>query len=250
MVADRYRVSPQYDFDGYWYDTESAYGYRRHRVSVRVDDRRAALRPRLTAGYVFSQLGNEAYLAGPWLEGRLTLLHKDRSYLWAKFEAALVEAPGERYDALSGHSLQGTLSAYTPAGEGWVYGALTARYLDRGSNATTVNGKAVTLDYSYASVEPLVAASQPLPWGGLTANGSLRYEARRYADPDTWTGGARRRVDHRFTARLAVERPVWKRVDVELSWRGQVRRSNITAADYRDRDYTRNLYGVFLKGDF
>jgi tetratricopeptide (TPR) repeat protein len=251
-VADRYRVTPHYDFDGYRYDTESAYNYRRHRLYLRVDDRKGALRPRLTYGYTFSRLGGEAYVASHWLEGRLTLLRQGRRYVWAQLGAALAEAPGERYDALSGNIWEGTLSAYTPAGTGWVYGAVTARYLDRGSNATTIGGTPVTLDYSYSALAPAVVTSRPLPWR-LEGKASLRYEVRRYANPDVWGSppiGAKRRVDQRATLGLTLARPLRWGIEAELSWRGELRRSNITAADYRDRDYTRNVYGVVLKGEF
>jgi len=252
-VSDRYDLTPRYEFYGHWYHAEHAYNYRRHRVWLRLDDREGTLRPRVTWGYDFAELGGEAYLASNWLEGRLTLRRTERGRVWVRAGVSLDEAPGHQYDYLSGTSWEAVLYGSRDAlADGWIYAALRARYRDRGTANVTYGGIPVRVDYSYASIEPRVGARTDLP-GGLRTTGLLRYEVRQYLHDDTWdlpTRGSKRRLDQRVVADISISRAITRSVRLSLSWTGQIRRSNITAADYRDRDYERELYGFFLEGDW
>jgi tetratricopeptide (TPR) repeat protein len=252
-VSGRFDVTPHYDFYGHWYRTEHAYNYRRHRVWLRLDDRGGALRPRVTWGYDFAELGGDAYLASNWLDGRLTLHRGDHGGVWVRAGVALDEAPGHQYDYLSGTSWEAVLYGSRDAlADGWAYAALRARYRDRGTANVTYGGIPVRVDYSYASVEPRVGARSALPWGFRTT-AILRYEVRRYLNDDTWgnpPAGSKRRLDKRSVVDLTLSRALTEWLRLSISWTGQVRHSNITAADYRDRDYDRQVYGAFLEGDW
>jgi tetratricopeptide (TPR) repeat protein len=254
-VSGRYDLTPHYDFYGYWYDTEHAYNYRRHRVFLRLNDRRGALRPRLTWGYDFARLGGDAYLSSHWLDGRLTVRRGPGARVWVRAGVAVEEAPGQQYDYLSGASGEAVLSGYHAAlADGWVYGALRLRYRDRGTAAVTFQAVPVRVDYSYASVEPQVRARTTLP-GRLEVTGDLGYEVRRYLHDDRWTGptpGSKRRLDQRVYGGIALARALGGGLKATLSWSGEVRRSNIgnAATDYRNRDYERQLFGAFLAGDW
>jgi len=253
-VSDRYDVTPHYDFYGYWYHAEHAYNYRRHRAWLRLNDRKGALRPRLTGGYEFAELGGEAYVASSWLDGRLTVRRTPKGRVWLRARVAVEEAPGHQYDYLSGTSWEASVSAYRKGPEdGWLYGALRLRYRDRGTADLTLAGpNNVRVDYSYASVEPRLKARTHLPWR-IEVTGEAAYEVRRYLNDDTWSGpppGSKRRLDQRVTGGVSLSRPLYGPLRATLAWTGQVRRSNITANDYRDRDYERQLYGLFIEGDW
>lgn len=254
-LAGRYDLTPHYDLYGYWYDTEHAYNYRRHRAWLRLDDRQGALRPRLTWGYDFALLGGDAYLSGHWLDGRVTLRRGPGAQVWARVGVAWEEAPGQKYDYLSGTSWEAALSGYhTALADGWVYGALRLRFRDRGTAAVTFQAVPVQVDYSYAAVEPQVRARTHLP-GRLELTGEAGYELRRYLHDDAWGGptpGSKHRLDQRFDTGVALSRTLGGGVKATLSWTGQVLRSNVgdAATDYRNRDYERQLWGAFLEGDW
>ena len=164
----------------------------------------------------------------------------------------LDEAPGSQYEYLSGTEWEASLSEFGPMGErGSRYLSVALRRVDAG---TDVNGT-YRADYSYTAIAPYAYVTRLLPWWRLSFTGTGRYEFRYYANPDTWTspgpGGSRRREDHRLTATLALSRPIGHGLEVELGWEGQVRESTIgnNRNDPVDRDYTREVMGLFLKGE-
>lgn|GEM_PF-1453988 len=244
------RLTPRYDFYGHFYDKQTTYDYLRHRLLLRADWRGPALEPRLEYAYAYSELGADPYLDSHSLGTRVALRRAPGRRLWAGVAVRHDEAPLARYDYLSGTTWEGTLSAFGPAGEaGELYGSLTLRTVDRG----TVVRSTYRASYSYTGFEPYVYYSRPLPWR-MDFTGTFRYEYRRYTEADTWTsgpGGRRHRQDHRVTATLAVSRPLSRWLEVEAGWQGQVRESNIgnRMGDYADRDFTREVMGVFLRGE-
>jgi tetratricopeptide (TPR) repeat protein len=255
-LGGRFVLTPHCDLYGYWYHAEHAYNYRRHRAWLRLDDRRGALRPRLTWGYDFALLAGEAYLASHWLDGRLTLHRGEAGKVWLRLGVAIEEAPGRQYDYLSGTSWEAALSGYRDAlAHGWVYAALRLRYRDRGTDiALGQHGETAWVDYSYASVGPRLKARTDLP-ARLELTAEAGYEVRRYLSVDRWDGpdaGTKRRLDRRLVGGVTLSRPVAGPLRITLAWIGQLRRSNVGNAvtDYRDRDYERQLYGVFLEGDW
>jgi tetratricopeptide (TPR) repeat protein len=246
------RFTPRYDFYGHWYDQRTEYDYMRHWVLMRFDWRGPTLEPRLEYAYTYSVLGADPFLATHRIGGRVALSRSPGRRVWAAAHVELDEAPGTQYDFLSGTEWEGSLSLFRPWGDGGsLYASLALRRLDRGTQVTST----YRADYSYTGFEPYVYVTHLLPWWHLSFTGTGRYEFRYYANPDTWTapgpGGSRRRQDHRITATLALSRPLGHGLEVELGWEGQVRESTIGngRGDPVDRDYTREVMGVFLKGE-
>jgi len=254
-LSGRYDLTPHYDFYGYWYTNEHAYNYARHRAFLRLEDRNGALRPRLTWGYDFTLLNHDGFVSSHWLEGRLTVHRGRGSRVWVRVGVAAEEAPGHRFDYLSGTSWEAALSGYHRAlADGWLYASLRLRYRDRGTAHEVLGTTDVRADYSYAAAEPLVRAHTRLPWR-VDLTGTAAFEVRRYLNDDTWTDPAfhsKRRVDRDVTGVVTLSRPLVGALRATLSWRGQLRTSNIgnDPADYRNRDYERQIYGVFLEGDW
>ena len=246
-----YRVTSEYDFYGRWYDTETNVDYHVHRLRFRAEDRGMPLSPRL--GYTLSlgSLGGTSYLNTHQLDGRLTLSRSKDRALWGGAHVRLFDAAGASYRHLAGTEWQVIGSGAMPVmAEGRLFASVALRYLDRDD----LNGANGFRSYSYLVVEPFVRVTHPIP-GGWEFSGSLRVQFRNYADDDTWTTpavGAKQRADQRVTLLAKVSRPVYENVDVELSWRAQVNRSNIgeDVTDYENRDYTRNVVGAKLVAGF
>lgn len=257
----RFRFTPSYAFFGRWYSksSNSIVNYRSHAVRLRLDDRSRTLHPRLEYEYLFSELSGQAYLASHEVGGRLTLTGGGGRYLWAGASVKLLEAPGSRYEYLSGTDYQASLSGLAYLGEGRLYGALAALYRDRGARtlSTTVPGVGTyTTTYSYAELQPSARWTLPVALLGLGTELELglKYEYRAYADTETWdfpSAGSAKRRDHRYTTDAVLAWPLPRDLSLELSWQWQVRVSNLDdhTTNYPDRDYTKTVYGLWLRAD-
>ncbi len=253
--SGRYRITPRYDIYSYWYNTQSRYDLQVHRATLRMDDDNAPHQPRLQYTFTYGMLDRDPYQASHRISGRLTLSQKDEQKIWLSAHVDLNEAPGTRYDYLSGTAWQLALTGFdTLSEEGWLYGGVELDYKDRGTNNTTFGGVPVMVQYTYFGLKPFLFSSMPLT-ENLTFTGGVSYEHRRYLDDDIWSGatpGAKGREDHKFTGTLSVSHPLRKSVTLIASYKGQLRTSNIgdDPGDYRDRDYTRHIYSIFFKAEF
>ena len=253
--SSRYRLTPRYDIYGYWYNNQSHYDLLVQRVSLRLDDDKPPRQPRLQYTFTYGMFGRNAYEASHRVAGRLTLTQAGEQRVWLGAHVELNEAPGSRYEYLSGTELQLALTGFDTLREkGWLYGGVELHYKDRGTNNTTFGGAPVMIEYSYVALEPFLFAEKPVTQE-LTLSGGVRYEYRSYENSDIWGGatpGSKRRQDNKFTATISVSRPVWESATLIASYKGQIRSSNIgdDPNDYRDRDYTRHIYGIFIKAEF
>jgi len=241
-------LTPDYAFYGLWYDAESPFNYRTHRLRLRLDADRPG-RPRLEYGYTFAEFGGAAYMATHALSGRLQVAGSGPRAAWVTLAARRHEAPGERYEYLSGWEWAASVSGLAPfARTGTAYGSLDLRRLDA---ADLAGGAGEFRSYSYLAAGPLLYATHPWRFG-TRVTGSLRYEYRIYRDRDTWTtpaAGSKRRRDQRVTASVQLARPLRPHLEVVASWQGQYQWSNIgdDPGDYRNRDYARNVLGLALR---
>ncbi|MFQ5509598.1 MAG: tetratricopeptide repeat protein [Leptospirillia bacterium] len=255
-VLGHYRLTTRYDFSGRWYNSKNQSNLTTHRLRLRLDERRQPLRLRLEYVAGYSELRGNAYQNSHRFAVRARLLAKSGRYLWAGAELEMIEAPGSRYDYLSGTGLKATLSTFGPFLKGGqYYGALSVHHLDRGTLTSTSGALTTVLDYSYIETGPYLRLSMPTGWHQLEVAGTFRYQYRSYLNEDVWSGGpagSKTRKDHRVGVGLEVSREVFKDVEVSFEWEGEVRRSNIgdDANDYRDRDYNRNVFGVFATARF
>jgi tetratricopeptide (TPR) repeat protein len=242
-------LTPEYSFLGYAYDSESAFDYRTHRLKVRLDATGRPLRPRLEYSYTYGEFGGTAYMNTHGLAGRLQVAGTGPRAVWTSVGFNRYEAPGGRYDYLSGREWTASLMAVAPlGGDGTVYGTLDVRQMDA---ADLAPGPGQFYSYSYVAAGPFLYVTRPWRFG-TRVSADLRYEHRLYRDRDAWTApvaGSRRRHDHRLTTSLRLSRPVLRVLELEVSWQGQIVRSNIgdDPGDYANRDFTRNVFGVTLR---
>jgi tetratricopeptide (TPR) repeat protein len=256
-LTERYRLWPRYDFYGHWYADEIIANYRVHRFQVRLSDQGLRLRPRIGYSASLSALGGSGYLLTQRLDSRVTLYRDGAERaVWAGVHVAIHGAQTDRFKYLEGQEVGLSGSAETRLlRRGKLYTGLAVDYLDR-DDQTLPGGWFRSHSYTEASAR--VRVSHPLPWLGLSARGGAHYQFRSYHDADTWgfdtqgnpVNGHKRRYDHQVSGSLAVTRVVSERLTLSLTWDGTVNNSNIgnDPGDDRDRDFSRNIWGVRLRG--
>ena len=255
-LAERYRLLPRYDFYGHWYAEEERANYRIHRLQLRLSDQGLRLRPRIGYSVSLSALNGSGYLLTQRLDGRVTLYREGaKRALWAGVHMAVHGAQNDWADHLNGQEFGLSSSVESQLlRRGKFSGGLALKHLDR--DDLTLGG--VFRSYSYTETTAWTGVNHPLPWLGLSARGGMRYQFRSYHDADTWAfdaqgnpvNGHKRRYDHLVSGSLALTGAVSKRLTAALTWDGTVNNSNIgnDIGDDRDRDFSRNLWGIRVVG--
>jgi tetratricopeptide (TPR) repeat protein len=246
------RLEPEYSLYARWYDTESAYDFRMHRLALGAEPAHHQGLLRVRYSLALTDLGGRGYLDFHEVSARLRVLGHPRAAAWLEAKGRRNVAADPRYDYLGGREFDLAASGVVVAGGGsTLYGALSLHEADLG-DLDLAPGE--FRSYSYLAVSPFVHVTVPF---GRRAKARLgaQYELRRYRDADRWTlpaPGSKRRRDRRFVATAELEVALAGPVSVAATWRGEQVRSNIgnDPGDYADRDYVRNIYGGALKVAF
>lgn len=250
-LTSRFRLTSGYSFFGRWYNSRNQYNYLSHQLFINLKNRGKGLRPTFEYSYGFDQLGRDDYLTHHNFGVGLTLYRRAGRVFSVKAGLSVDRAPENKYDHLSGTSARlAATGSLSKVGGGKLSGQVTARYLDKKDRVSGAD----FFSYSYTSLEPAVQWIRRFWWKTrLSLMG--RYQLRSYHDADVWTGppsGSKTRRDHRVTATVKVSRQVFRKIRADVVWQSQITRSNIgdDPNDYINRDYERNLYGLWLHAEW